>query len=90
MGKEERSIEKDEKVKQEEKKEERGGLGITGCSAVSLFHASHVFKCFFTLFTLSPVVVQALSHVRLFVTPWTAACWAFLSFTISRDCTHVH
>ena len=30
------------------------------------------------------VVVQLLSHVRLFVTPWTAARQASLSFTISR------
>ena len=29
------------------------------------------------------VVVQSLSHVRLFVTPWTAVCQASLSFTIS-------
>ena len=29
------------------------------------------------------VVVQLLSHVRLFVTPWTAAHQASLSFTIS-------
>ena len=29
------------------------------------------------------VVVQSLSHVRLFVTPWTAAYQASLSFTIS-------
>ena len=28
-------------------------------------------------------VVQLISHVQLFVTPWTAACQAFLSFTIS-------
>ena len=28
-------------------------------------------------------VVQSLSHVRLFATPWTAAHWASLSFTIS-------
>ena len=31
------------------------------------------------------VVVQSLSHVRLFVTPWTAICQASLSFTISRS-----
>ena len=31
------------------------------------------------------VVVQLLSHVQLFVTPWTAACQASLSFTISRS-----
>ena len=29
--------------------------------------------------------VQLLSHVRLFVTPWTAACQAFLSITNSRS-----
>ena len=29
------------------------------------------------------VVVQSLSHVRLFVTPWTAAHQASLSFTVS-------
>ena len=28
------------------------------------------------------VAVQLLSHVRLFVTPWTVACQASLSFTI--------
>ena len=30
-------------------------------------------------------IVQSLSHVRLFVTPWTAACQASLSFTISQS-----
>ena len=32
---------------------------------------------------LTSIVVQLLSHVQLFVTPWTAACQASLSFTIS-------
>ena len=31
------------------------------------------------------VVVQSLSHVQLFVTPWIAACQASLFFTISRS-----
>ena len=31
------------------------------------------------------LVVQLLSHVRLFATPWTAACQASLSFTISQS-----
>ena len=31
------------------------------------------------------VVVQSLSHVRLFVTPWTIAHQASLSFTISQS-----
>ena len=30
-------------------------------------------------------VVQLLSHVQLFATPWTAARQASLSFTISRS-----
>ena len=33
----------------------------------------------------SVVVVQLLSHVCLFVTPWTAAHQASLSFTISQS-----
>ena len=32
------------------------------------------------------VVVQLLSHVWLFATPWTAACQASLFFTISNSC----
>ena len=31
------------------------------------------------------IVIQALSHVWLFGTPWTAACQASLSFTISQS-----
>ena len=31
------------------------------------------------------VVVQSLSHIQLFVTPWTAACQAPLSFTSSQN-----
>ena len=31
------------------------------------------------------VVVQLLSHVQLFETPWTAACQASLSFTVSQS-----
>ena len=34
---------------------------------------------------LSLVVVQSLSHVQLFATPWTAAHQVSLSFTISRS-----
>ena len=34
---------------------------------------------------VSVVVVQWLSHIRLFVTPWTAAHQASLSFTISQS-----
>ena len=31
------------------------------------------------------VAVQSLSHVQLFVTPWTEACQASLSSTVSRS-----
>ena len=40
-----------------------------------------------TLMMLAPdylvVIIQSLSRVRLFATPWTSACQAFLSFIIS-------
>ena len=31
------------------------------------------------------VIVQLLSHVQLFTTPWTTGCQASLSFTITRS-----
>ena len=34
---------------------------------------------------ITVVVVQLLSHDQLFATPWTAACQASLSFTVSRS-----
>ena len=34
---------------------------------------------------LKIIVVQSLSHIQHFVTPWTAACQASLSFTISQS-----
>ena len=33
--------------------------------------------------TIQVVAVQSFSHVQLFATPWTAACQALLSLTIS-------
>ena len=41
---------------------------------------------------LESAVVQSLSHVQLFATPWTAACQASLYFTISQSLFkfHVH
>ena len=38
-----------------------------------------------TLMSLQFTSVQALSRVRLFATPWTAACQASLSITISQS-----
>ena len=40
-----------------------------------------------TLATWLEVVVQSLGCFRLFVTPWTAACQAFLPFTSSEACS---
>ena len=43
------------------------------------------------LFSVSPTVVavvQLLSHVRLFVTPWTAAHQTSLSSTVPRSCSN--
>ena len=37
----------------------------------------------FFKYLLLIIIVRSLSHVHLFVTPWTAACQASLSFTIS-------
>ena len=45
---------------------------------------SHLFRKIIQRFAfVVVVVVQLLSPVGLFVTPWTAACQAYLSFTIS-------
>ena len=41
------------------------------------------FYVIFLILFNSCAVVQSLCHIRLFVTPWTAACQASLSFTIS-------
>ena len=45
-----------------------------------LFYSKGTAGCFFLLLLF---VVQSASHFRLFATPQTAACQAFLSFTIS-------
>ena len=50
-----------------------------------------VIALLFKNFLLIVVVVQLLSHVQLFATPWTAAHQAILSFTVSQFAQiHVH
>ena len=44
-----------------------------------------MFVTFLRFYIPNVIVVQSLSHVQLFVTPWTAARQASLSFTISRS-----
>ena len=44
------------------------------------FKIVFIFKLLYCL-----VVVQSLNHDQLFMTPWTAACQAYLSFTISQS-----
>ena len=67
---------------------------ITGVGSLSLFRWSsqprdqtqvpYIAGRFFTSWAIFSSV-QSLSHVRLFVTPWTAACQASLSITNSRS-----
>ena len=44
-----------------------------------------VFNTLFLLWNVFFFVVQSLNFLWLFVTPWTAACHAFISFTISQS-----
>ena len=48
-------------------------------------HPWEVWVTVCTCYCLKFLVVQSLSHVQLFATPWTAALQAFLSFTISQS-----
>ena len=50
---------------------------IPSYNDVNLVIIYYLLTCF--------VVVQSLSHVQLFTTPWTAACQASLSITISLN-----
>jgi len=50
---------------------------------VRYFSVSVEMLMFFSLHSIVVVIVQLLSRVQLFVTPWTEACQASLSFTIS-------
>ena len=45
------------------------------------------FFCLFIINFLSIVIVWSPSCVQVFETPWTAACQASLSLTISRNCS---
>ena len=51
------------------------------------------YKCCILLSKIINISVQLVSHVQLFVTPWTSACQASLSITNSQrepTQTHVH
>ena len=54
------------------------GKPLLGFLKLSYFH-----KTYTRVYLMVVVIVQSLSHVWLFATPWTAACQASLSFTIS-------
>ena len=73
----------------------RGDLPDSGIKAMSLVSPALAARFFTTSATWeAPVccifVVQSLSLVWLFVTLWTAACQASLSFTLKLAQTHVH
>ena len=55
----------------------RRNSGFTASSVSGRDH--HVYLC------IPLFVVQSLSRVQFFATPWTATCQASLSFTISRS-----
>ena len=56
----------------------------------SFTHLLHLYLTFTMILALIPfgAVVQSPSYVWLFVTPWTAAHQAFLSFTMSQSCSN--
>ena len=51
----------------------------------NIFSEPSSFLCFSLYLHFVSIVVQYFSHVWLFVTPWTAAHQASLSFTVSRN-----
>ena len=55
--------------------------GIRGCQGAHCVPQTP-YADVLTLSTSAVVAVESLSHVCLFVTPWTATCQASLSFTI--------
>ena len=61
---------------------------------VMLIHSSvfdskfHAYPFFSFWLKISAVVVQSLSHVQLFATPWIIAHQASLPFTISQSCSN--
>ena len=50
----------------------------------SIFQSRYFLHCMFIHEDISIFVIPWVSHVWLFVTPWTAACQTYLSFTISQ------
>ena len=54
-------------------------LGFCLCLTLKSFFLILFFHLYFSSF----FVVQPLSHIQLFATPWTAVCQASLSFTLA-------
>ena len=61
------------------------GSWYTGCDPGSLVCGTQAFLSSLRRSSAKGDVVQSLSRVRLFVTPWTAARQASLTFTISQS-----
>ena len=64
-----------------------GGSGNPGgrWNKIDLITGVQIIQSFFFILGKYVVVLQSPSRVRLFGTPWTAACQTSLSFTISRS-----
>ena len=62
------------------------GWVVFHCMYVCM-HGPHLYSfiCQWTFRLFPCLVVQSLNHIWLFSTPWTAACQASLSFTISQS-----
>ena len=59
--------------------------GVGGIKTLSSSLSPGGSFSFDVLAVLSNYVIQSLSRVRLFATPWIAACQVSLSFTVSRN-----
>ena len=63
----------------------RNSYSLAGVWWFLRFDLNCIFKIREWTFSHEFSSVQSLSHVRLFATPWTAACQTFLSITNSRN-----
>ena len=66
------------------KKKSLQKVSIEGTYVSHIQYIQQIIKTIYNIYNTSISLVQLLSHVRIFVKPWTAACQASLSITNSR------
>ena len=66
-------------------------VDVCSCTSFLIYYLLLYSRESLVLILVQFIVVQSLSHVRLFATPWTSACqWrSSLSFTISWSCSNL-